>query len=45
MDLPIQTISPDQLAKMPGRPSVLYQLNVSPYSYYRWDGTQFILLG
>ena len=45
MDLPYQSITPDQLALMPGRPSVLYQLNVAPYAFYRWNGTQFVLLG
>lgn len=40
-----QRITPEEVLRMPGRPSVDYELDRPPYTRYRWDGTQFVELG
>lgn len=41
----IQRITPEQVLRMPGLPSVDYELDRPPFTRYRWDGTQMVEMG
>lgn len=43
--LGLQIISDEQLAKIKGRPSVLYKLDHPPHRWYRWNGISFVQVG
>lgn len=42
--LGLQILTDAQLANITGRPSVLYELDHPPHTWYRWDGSAFVAL-
>lgn len=40
-----QSITPEQVIRMPGKPSVDYELDRPPYTRYHWNGSQMVEMG
>ena len=45
MAVQLQIVTALEVQRRIGQRSVVYELNVPPYTWYRWDGEQYIELG
>jgi hypothetical protein len=45
MAVQLQIVTALEIQRRIGQRSVVYELNVPPYTWYRWDGEQYVEFG